>query len=83
MAARAHPEQGFRSCLGIVRLGDRYGTERLEAACQRALVVRAHSYKSVESILANGLDKSPLPGSENPARTHPIHDNVRGSDYYQ
>jgi len=82
MAARRHPEQGFRSCLGIVRLGDRYGVERLEAACERALAVRAHSYRSVESILRTGLDRQALP-AEVPARAHPDHDNVRGPDYYQ
>ncbi|HLM96844.1 MAG TPA: IS21 family transposase [Acidimicrobiales bacterium] len=82
MAARRHPEQGFRSCLGIVRLGDRYGVERLEAACERALAVRAHSYRSVESILRTGLDRQALP-AEVPARAHPDHDNLRGPDYYQ
>lgn len=82
MAARPHPEQGFRSCLGIVRLGDRYGKDRLEAACQRALVVRAYSYRSVESILRTGLDRKPLP-PEPTDRVHPDHDNVRGPDYYQ
>ncbi len=82
MAARPHPEQGFRSCLGIVRLGDRYGAERLEAACERALAVRAHSYRSIDSILRTGLDRQPLP-ADGPARAHPDHDNVRGPDYYQ
>jgi transposase len=82
MAARPHPEQGFRSCLGIIRLADRYGQERLEAACARALAVRAYSYKSVESMLRTGLDRQPLP-AEDPARVHPSHDNLRGPDYYQ
>lgn len=82
LAARPHPEQGFRSCLGIVRLGERYGADRLEAACERALAVRAHSYRSVESILRAGLDRQPLP-PERPARTHPSHDNLRGPDYYR
>ena len=82
MVARRHPEQGFRSCLGIVRLGGRYGPERVEAACERALAVRAHSYRSVESILRTGLDRQPLPG-DSPDRAHPDHDNVRGADYYQ
>jgi len=82
MAARRHPEQGFRSCLGIVRLGDRYGVERLEAACERALAVRAHSYRSVESILRTGLDRQALP-ADGPARAHPDHDNLRRPDYYQ
>jgi len=82
MAARPHPEQGFRSCLGIVRLGDRYGADRLEAACGRAMAARAHSYRSVESILRAGLDRQALP-AEGPARAHPSHDNLRGPDYYQ
>lgn len=82
MADRPHPEQGFRSCLGIMRLGDRYGSERLEKACQRALRVKSLSYRSIESILKTGLDRQPLPG-ETPQRTHPPHTNVRGSDYYQ
>ena len=81
MARRPHPEQGFRSCLGIVRLGGRYGADRLEAACTRALSVRAYSYRSVESILKNGLDQKPLP-AEPTKRAHPDHDNVRGPDYY-
>jgi transposase len=82
MAARPHPEQGFRSCLGIIRLADRYGADRLEAACVRALAARAHSYKSVDSILRTGLDRQPLP-AEDPSRVHPDHDNLRGPDYYQ
>ena len=82
MASRPHPEHGFRSCLGIMRLGKRYGDERLEAACARALAIRALSYRSVESILKAGLDALPLPGSE-PVTT-PIgdHANVRGPGYY-
>lgn len=82
MAARPHPEQGFRSCLGIMRLADRYSKERVEAACGRALAVRSLSYRSVESILSNGLDKVPLADSS-AQRIHPHHDNVRGPDYYQ
>ena len=82
LAARRHPEQGFRSCLGIVSLGKRYGAERLEAACTRALAARAHSYRSVESILRTGLDRKPLP-PEAPAPAHPDHDNLRGPGYYQ
>ncbi|MHB1535295.1 MAG: IS21 family transposase [Acidimicrobiales bacterium] len=82
MTARRHPEQGFRSCLGIVRLGGRYGEERLEAAAQRALAARAYSYRSVESILRAGLDRQALPDKSAP-RAHPSHDNLRGADYYQ
>lgn len=83
MESRPHPEQGYRTCLGIMRLGKRYGERRLEAACHRALSVRALSYRSVESILKNGLDQKPLPDhSARPVdRRH--HDNLRGPDYYQ
>ncbi len=79
--ARPHPEQGYRSCLGIIRLAERYGADRVEAACARALAVRALSYRSVESILRHGLDSQPLRAA--PARTHPHHQNLRGSAYYQ
>jgi transposase len=82
MASRPHPEQGFRSCLGILRLGRRYGDERLEAAAARALAIRALSYRSVESILKAGLDRQPLPGTE-PVTTIGDHANVRGARYYE
>ena len=82
MAARPHPEQGYRSCLGIIRLADRYGPERVEAACARALAARALSYRSVESILRHGLDSQPL-DERPPARTHRRHHNLRGPEYYR
>jgi len=82
LASRPHPQQGFRACLGIMRLGKSYGDERLEAACQRALTLGACSYKSIESILKNGLDRRPVP--EQPAATAaPRHANIRGPQYYQ
>ncbi len=82
MENRKHPEQGFRSCLGIMRLVKRYSSERLEAACGRALLLKAYSYRSVESILKNNLDKQELP--ESPAAEEPIiHYNLRGKEYYQ
>jgi len=82
IASRAHPEQGYRACMGIKRLGETHGTDRLEAACKRALVIQSPSYKSVKSILAKGLDQKPLP---NPVNEPPPvrHENVRGADYYQ
>lgn len=81
LASRPHPEQGFRSCLGILRLGRRFGAERLEAACRRAVAIQAFSYRSVESILKTGLDRQPLPA---PPAVLPLrrHDNVRGPAYY-
>ncbi len=83
LATRPHPEQGYRSCLGLLRLAKRYGPERLNAACARALTAGARSYRHVDSILKHGLDRQgglledPAP---RPAR---VHDNVRGPAYYQ
>jgi transposase len=78
--SRRHVEQGYRSCLGILRLSERFGDARLEAACQRALSIKALSYRSVESILAHGLDAQALA----PPSPAPIlqHDNLRGADYF-
>jgi len=78
---RAHPQQGFRSCLGIMRLGKSFGEERLEAACRRALTLGACSYKSIESILRQGLDRKALPEQQD-LDLSITHANIRGSDYY-
>lgn len=81
LTSRPHPQQGFRPCLGIMRLAKRYGDDRLEAACERALHIRSYSYKSVESILKNGLDQQPLPQPQ--SRQLPLeHHNVRGAKYF-
>ena len=81
---RPHPEQGYRSCLGLLRLGKRYSPERLEAACARALAFRAYSYKNVESILKNGLDQQSLDvSSPQPRLARLEHENLRGRKYYQ
>jgi transposase len=82
LESRPHPEMGFRSCLGIIRLGKEFGTQRVEAACARALAARAYSYKSVKSILANGLDKTPV--TPNPRQlAFAEHANIRGRGYYR
>jgi len=78
---RAHPQQGFRSCLGIMRLGKSFGEERLEAACRRALTLGACSYKSIESILRQGLDRKRVPEQQE-LELSIEHENIRGSDYY-
>ena len=84
LTSRDHPQQGYRACLGIMRLGKRYSPQRLEAACARALAIRAHSFKSVESILKNGLDQQPLATHQPELKLIPLnHHNVRGKDYYQ
>jgi transposase len=81
LTAKPHPEQGFRACLGILRLVRGYGPERLEAACQRGMDIGAQTYGSVNSILRNGLDRAyrpePVP-DELPVQ----HENIRGSGYY-
>jgi transposase len=81
---RRHPEHGYRSCRGLKSLTGRYTPERIEAACERALVAGARSYRNVESILKNGLDRQPLPVTtpSGEATTPLDHENVRGPDYY-
>lgn len=81
LASRAHPQQAYKSCFGIMRLGKQYGEQRLEAACQRALALGSHSYRSIDSILSHGLDRQPLP-EPSKARETQTHANVRGADYY-
>ena len=81
LAERPHPEQGYRSCLGILRLAKRYGPARLEAACARAGTVAARSYRHVDSILKHGLDQVPLSTAVPTARPL-VHEHVRGPQYY-
>jgi transposase len=82
LESRPHPEQGFRSCLGIMRLGKRYSQQRLEAACTRALLIKAYSFKSVESILKNGLDQQSLCLDHHENAPPLTHHNIRGKHYY-
>ena len=81
MDKRDHPEQAYRSCLGLLRLSSKYGEERLEAACQKALTANAFSYKSVKSILEKGLDR--VAEEEKDPSGLPEHDNIRGASYYK
>jgi len=81
LASRPHPEQGFRSCLGIIRLSRAYCPDRVEAAARRALDIGAPSYSSVKAILKNGLDQQPLLPTV-PPKPRIRHDNIRGADYY-
>lgn len=78
---RQHPQQAYRSCLGVLSLGQKYGIARLEAACARALKHNAVSYKSVQAILKNGLDLQPHTIQR--SLELPEHDNLRGATYYQ
>jgi transposase len=83
LRSRPHPEQGYRACLGIMRLGRRYGAERLEAASLRAEHLRSYSYRTVKNILSSAQDRLPFDEQE-PRSTPPTphHANIRGSDYY-
>lgn len=84
ITSRAFPEQAYRGCLGVLRLGKRFGEDRLEKACEIALSVGANRFKQIESILKNQLDK--LPHSDEPndsGSSTPNHENIRGATYYQ
>jgi transposase len=80
LETRTHPEMGYRSCLGIIRLAETYTCERVEAAAERALRCNAVSYTSVKSILKKGLDRLPL--KETPEYVPVSHSNIRGKEYY-
>jgi hypothetical protein len=80
LASRKHPQQAYRSCLGILRLAKGYGEDRLEAACRRALPAGICSYKGVKNVLNAKLDQVE---PEEPSTVVPeTHDNVRGQAYY-
>ena len=82
LESRPHPEQGFRACLGILRLARHYGAVRLEAACARGLDIGARSYGSINSILQNGLDRRPPPRAAEAPELPLEHANIRGPRYY-
>jgi len=78
LRSRPHPEQGFRSCIGILRLAQRYDAERLDGACARALALGTRSYSSVAAILKNARENKPA----DPEQPSLMHENIRGSGYY-
>jgi transposase len=82
LTGRPHPEHGYRACLGLLKLSRGYGKPRLEAACERALAIHSASYRSVASILKQGLDQQPLHNDEATQAELPLHANVRGPGYY-
>jgi transposase len=79
--SRQHPQQAYRSCLGLLSLGNRYGEQRLEAACRRALAAGIHSYKGVKNILAARLDQ--VEPEEPPILVPKTHENIRGPVYFR
>jgi transposase len=81
LASKPHPEMGYRSCLGVLRLSKHYSAERVEAASRRALRFGACSYQSLKSMLAHGLDRQACDGA--PPERPPIeHGNIRGAEYF-
>ncbi|WP_394358501.1 Mu transposase domain-containing protein [Halocynthiibacter halioticoli] len=75
-----HPEQGYRTCMGVLRLAKTFGADRLEHACTRAAEINAYSYTSLNSILKNGLDRQRrAPATDGPVITH---SNIRGAGYF-
>ena len=83
MVEKPHPEHGYRACLGLRKLSRRYTSERLEAACRRTLLINAPTYRSVESILKQGIDRLALPGEADVETCDLVHENVRGAEYYR
>jgi transposase len=83
LESRPHPEQGYRSCLGLMRLARSHPAERMEAACHRALTYGTLSYRSIQSILSTGLDQLPLELEPQPIRLPTEHVHLRGADYYR
>ena len=80
LRSRAHPQQGYRAALGILRLAKTYSNERLEEACSRAFQIQSITYRSIDSILKNGLDRKPKTA---PQASLPFdHANVRGAEYF-
>ncbi|MGH7416693.1 MAG: Mu transposase domain-containing protein, partial [Candidatus Rokuibacteriota bacterium] len=83
LRSRPHPEQGYRSCLGIMRLAQRHGATRVEAASARAERLRAPSYKTVKNILGAGVETLPFDEPSEVTSTLPVHGNIRGAGYYR
>ena len=81
LSSKKHPEQGYRPCLGIVRLADRWGEGRLDSACRRAIAYSTYSYRSVKTILEKGLDRVEEGGGEAPSPVE--HSNIRGQHAYE
>jgi len=82
LTRKAHPEQAYRACLGLLNLAKKYDAQRLDKACERAKTIGSPFAKSVKSILSNGVEQVPLPLEESDNLTQEPHDNIRGPEYY-
>lgn len=82
MDRKQHPEQAYKSCMGILGFAKKVGNDRLIKACQRALGYGAYNYKTIQKILERELDLRDAPNETDQLRM-PFHDNIRGENYYQ
>jgi transposase len=82
LSRKTHPEQGFKSCMGILNLTKKYDHTRLDKACQKALMYEYVSYKGIENMLKNGVEEN-MQQELFKEYTHGIHENVRGQKYYK
>jgi hypothetical protein len=83
LLSKIHPEQGYKSCVGILSFAKRVGKERLNNACKRALVYQSCNYNSIKSILDKGLDKELIEQKPQAQYSLPLHENIRGKEYYE
>ena len=83
LGSRPYPEQGFKSCLGIINLTRNYEPVRVEAAARRALKFKTCSYRSMKAILSTGLDRQADDGQQPRLPGLPPHQNIRGPEYYR
>ena len=83
LATRPHPEQGYKTCLGIINLTRHYEPMRVEAAARRALKYRTCSFRSMKAILSAGLDRQSDRDEQYSLPGLPPHQNIRGPEYYR
>jgi transposase len=82
ITTKAHPEQGYRAALGVIRLSDKFGNDRLNTACGNAIAIGSYSYQTVKNILSNDMDKAPTSKPTKQQDFFIKNENVRGKDYY-
>lgn len=82
LSSKQYPERGYRQCLGVLRLSQKYGVPRLEAACHRALALGSPTYRTVANTLKSGADQLELAIVAPTEAALPEHDNIRGPEYY-
>jgi len=80
LKGKSHPEQTYRSCLGVLSLAKKVGKHRLDKACSRAIHYQVYNYAVVKRILDQGLDKEELISPSQ--QSIPFHQNIRGKEYY-